>query len=442
MRKLRLRHLLQEVDNWIQNKDYKINFGATTASVRALNYARNDINKFLFDVIDWVSEGVSVDAVNKIEDKKLVSFERQTQKSVSVIVLPANIESRRIIEAFVKWRSLGSQSWNFPGSSDCLYVVQRWTDSIKNKIISEVLNYSGKKVDYLSYAMAAEYYRLILNGYCRNFQSPTNFTPEMLLQANPVDDGVNGHTKFWNDLKSIANSSDGQTNRRCVLQYFNLVQGTAKESTNYEIDYISFCKAARRVIGNGLKYNDESLQLDDPIPKRKRVSEHLKKILDRVDRVVEAEKESIQNCISQLSTMIETDEIDEESIKDLLDGIKKFYEQAKNTHVSIAMHVDNSLISSCKKNAVSIANAVKTAKQVLSIEDSIECLIKLSRDPLYTISPFFSLLEMTNTDMTKANAEIENRMQNVSNIGGVQIDEYSAEKKMISECKTTLERLG
>lgn len=434
---------LKEVDTWIHNKDYKINFGATTASVRALNNARNDINNYLFAVIDWISEGVSIDTVTRIEDRKLVSFERQTQKSNSIIVLPATLESRRIIEAFVKWREVGNQSWQFPNASDYLYLVQKWTDSIKGLIISEVVNYSGKKVDYYSYAVAAEYYRLILNGYCKNYQKANNFTPEMLLQANEVDSSDNGHTRLWNDLKNITNSLDGQQVTKCVLQYYNLVQGTAKESTNYEIDFVPYSKAVRKVINTGLKYEEADLQLDDPVKKRKIISEHLKKILDRVDKVVEAEKDAIGLRLDTLKTLMDVnDEIDETSIKDVLDSVKKFYDQAQIAHVSVAVHVDSQKISNCKKNASNIASSIKTAMQILSIEDSVESLIRISKDPLFSLEPFINLLEKTQADVIKADIEIKNRIQGTSPASDdSDNNKYQKEKKIVADCKAKLEAL-
>ena len=35
---------LKEVDKWIENADYKLNIGQTTANVRALNEARKNMN--------------------------------------------------------------------------------------------------------------------------------------------------------------------------------------------------------------------------------------------------------------------------------------------------------------------------------------------------------------------------------------------------------------
>ena len=125
---------LAEVDRWIEHKDYKLSIGATTKNVRALNDARKNINDYLYNTIDWLSEGIAIDAMLKIRDtgnKYLVAFERQTMKSDAVVTLPASIESRKIIEAFVRWSEVGKKSWNFKGSTDYLYRVQKWSNSIK-----------------------------------------------------------------------------------------------------------------------------------------------------------------------------------------------------------------------------------------------------------------------------------------------------------------------
>ncbi len=59
----------------------------------------------------------------------------------SVVVLPASIESRKIIEAFVRWSEVGGKSWNFEGSTDYLFRVQKWTESIKPIIVKSIMRY-------------------------------------------------------------------------------------------------------------------------------------------------------------------------------------------------------------------------------------------------------------------------------------------------------------
>lgn len=437
---------LKEVDKWIEQKDYKLSIGATTKNVRALNDARKNINDYLYSVIDWTSEGVPIDAMTKIRDnqgKFLVAFERQTTKSDAVVTLSASIESRKIIEAFVRWSEVGNKSWSFPRATDYLYRVQRWTERIKPTIIHAVMHYNGKAVDYFSYAVAAEYYRLILNGYCKTYQSPQNFVPELLLQKNPTVQSDNGHTKTWNDLVKITNGSDGNDNRNCVLQYYNLPQGTAINSTNYEYDYVSFNKSVRRVINTGLKYTDEELQLDDPVRKRRLASEYLKKIMDRIETVVEDERKVIRDKLDVIKQLINIEEIDEEDdIKDIINEIKKFYNQAQASHASVAVHYDSTLVNNCQKNAGSIVSAIKVALQLQKIEDPVESLIRLSKDPLLGMSSFVGLLMMVNDDVIKANQEITNRMKNKSSDEDESNKtEYAKELEQIKKCKEILEEV-
>lgn len=437
---------LQEVDKWIENKDYKLSIGATTKNVRALNDARKNINAYLFNVIDWASEGVPIDVMMKIKDTKgkfLVAFERQTMQSDAVITLSASIESRKIIEAFVRWSEVGNKSWNFPGSTDYLYRVQKWTESIKSQIIDSMLHYDGKEIDYFSFATAAEFFRLILNGYCKNYQHPTNFVPEMLLKPNETVTGENGHTKNWNDLKKMTSGADGADNRKIVLQYYNLPQGTAITSTNYEYDYVSFNEAVKKVINTGLKYTDEQLQLDDPVKKRRITSEYLKKILDRIDAVVIEEKGIITEKLKYIQKFVDLEDVENEAdIKEVIGAIKKFYSQAQVSHVSAAVHVNNSLISNCSKNLSSILGSIRVAQQVIEIDEPIEALIRLSRDPIGGLKDFVLLLEAVNKDLLKTEQEIQNRM-NGKSTDSDQNDEivYLEEMKRISECKKIIEEV-
>lgn len=437
---------LAEVDRWIEQKDYKLSIGATTKNVRALNDARKNINNYLFNTIDWLSEGIPIDAMLKIRDtgnKLLVAFERQTMKSDAVIILPASIESRKIIEAFVRWSEVGKKSWNFKGSTDYLYRVQKWSDSIKPAIVKAIIHYNDKTSNYFSYAAASEYYRLILNGYCKNYQNPQNFTTEMLLSKNPANTEANSHTKTWNDLLKITNGSDGMDAHNCVLQYYNLPQGTALNSTNYEFDYISFNKAVRRVIRTGLHFANDELQLDDPVKKRRIYSEHLKKILERVDIVVGDEKDILSSQLQIITGLIDMDDIEDASdVERIVKKIGDFYSQAQKSHVSVAVHYDLGKINACKKNAVQIFSAIKNAQQIIETEDSVEALIRLSRDPMQGIKAFVELLNMVSADVIKTDNEVAQRISNMRNGSGEEIqDQFQAEKDKLAVCHTIIEEV-
>lgn len=437
---------LKEVDKWIENKDYKLSIGATTKNVRALNDARKNINDFLYSVIDWTSEGVPIDAMVKIKNtssKFLVAFERQTMNSDAVVLLPASIESRKIIEAFVRWSEVGNKSWDFPNGTDYLYRVQKWTESIKSLLVDSILHYDNKTADYFSYATAAEFYHLILNGSCKKYQNPTNFAPDILLKKKETVDYNNGHTKAWNDLLKITSGSDGEDARNCVLQYYNLPQGTSITSTNYEYDYTAFSKAVRKVINTGLEYSDVDLQLDDPVKKRRIYSEYLKKIMDRVPTVVEEERSLIKKSIEVIESLIDLDDVDDEDdIKEIVDSIRGFYNRANQSHIGAAVRMDNGLLLSCKKNAAIIFSAIKNGKQALEDCSLVESLIRMSKDPLNGLKPFVDLLSKTSADLEKADQEINTRLQTAIGDGNDETtEEYKAEKDKLKECKSMLEEV-
>lgn len=437
-------NVLREVDRWIEDVNYKLNIGATTKSVRALNDVRKNMNDFLYEVIDWLAEGVPIDVVNKVKETSgafLVAFERQTTESNAFVILPASIESRKIIEAFVRWSEVGKKSWDFPGSTDYLYRVQRWSEHIKPEIVKAIMQYNGKTVNYFSYAVAAEFYRLIMNGYCKEYKNPQNLTPLLLLRKFPAVSAENGHTKAWNDLRKMVNDSDGEKSRTCVLQYFNLPQGTAKVSQNYVMEYTVFNSQVKKVINTGLRYAEEELQLDDPVRKRREYSIYLKKIQDRIEGVIQEEERAINSKLDVMRQLVDLDTLEEdEDVREVIREIKKFYEQANKSHISAAIHDRSDLIGKCQRNAGMIVKAIREALCIQDIVDPVEKLIRLSKDPLKDLSLFTELLSTVDSDVRKTDQEIEKRMGNVSLGGDNSVEtKYAREQMRIRQCRENME---
>lgn len=264
-----------------------------------------------------------------------------------------------------------------------------------------------------------------------------------MLKKKETVDYNNGHTKAWNDLLKITSGSDGEDARNCVLQYYNLPQGTSITSTNYEYDYTAFSKAVRKVINTGLEYSDVDLQLDDPVKKRRIYSEYLKKIMDRVPTVVEEERSLIKKSIEVIESLIDLDDVDDEDdIKEIVDSIRGFYNRANQSHIGAAVRMDNGLLLSCKKNAAIIFGAIKNGKQALEDCSLVESLIRMSKDPLNGLKPFVDLLSKTSADLEKADQEINTRLQTAIGDGNDETtEEYKAEKDKLKECKSMLEEV-
>ena len=220
-------------------------------------------------------------------------------------------------------------------------------------------------------------------------------------------------------------------------------QGTALSSTNYEFDYISFNKAVRRVIRTGLHFTDDELQLDDPVKKRRIYSEHLKKILERVDTVIGDEKEALSSQIQTISGLIDMDDLEDASdIESIVKKIGDFYSQAQKSHVSIAVHYDLGKLNACKKNASQILSAIKNAQQIIETEDSVEALIRLSRDPMQGIKAIVELLNMVSMDVVKADNEVAQRISNkgTDSEEGTE-NRFQTETDRLAECRTVIEEV-
>ena len=266
---------------------------------------------------------------------------------------------------------------------------------------------------------------------------------EMLLGKNPANTDSNAHTKTWNDLLRIANGSDGMEAHNCVLQYYNLPQGTAITSTNYEFDYVSFNKAVRKVIRTGLHFTDGELQLDDPVKKRRVYSEHLHRILERVDTVVNDEKEALSAQIRIIEEFIDIGDLeDSRDVEDIVKKIGQFYSQAQTSRVSVAVHYDIGKINTCKKNASQILSAIKNAREIMNTQDSVEALIRLSRDPMQGLKLFVELLNLVSRDVEKANAEVEQRVSSKgSDMGETAENLFAAEEERLAICRTAIEEV-
>ena len=215
------------------------------------------------------------------------------------------------------------------------------------------------------------------------------------------------------------------------------MQGTAVTSTNYEYDYVAFNKAVRKVINTGLVFSDNDLQLNDPVRKRRLVSEHLKFILDRIDTVVEEEKKSLETTVSRVRGLIDVEEIDnEEDIKEIITSIKTFYAHAQNSHISVATHYNVPLINSCNKNVTSILSSIRTYRQICNTTNTQELLLKLSRDPIQGMSEFVSLVELAGKDVNIATQEMAGRLNNSIPTGENNEDNnYLTEIQNIQTCK-------
>ena len=192
-----------------------------------------------------------------------------------------------------------------------------------------------------------------------------------------------------------------------------------------------------------LHYEITDLQLNDPVRKRKRSSEYLKTLIERIPIVVENEKRELKECLDTIENLVDCDDIeDEEDIKGLIKDIRTFYRKAGDNRINASRHKNDKLLLQCTKEATAIYNAIQNSQQILSCKDPIEAMLHLSQNPLFGLKPFAELLVKVNNDLVETDSEIRCRMQKLNNqISGDMEMGYAQVNQWLKECQIILEEV-
>lgn len=434
--------VMAELTTWNSRADYRLNIGASKSQVAVLTKARDDMITFLQSYIDWASEGISLDLVNKVFKTKnsnfsFLTFERQTrQPKHCAYELPANIDSVLVIDAFIKWRLFGDKKWDFEGGASCLYRVETWAEAIRDQIVRNIMIIGGERSEYYKYAFAANYFQVIFSGACAARNSINNIGAKELLEAprtlqTLIDDSA--HTTPWKQLLTKMYSAEFYSEiRNVVLQYFNIPQGTAVSSKIYELDYTDFQKTAREVIANDLVFDQNKLEREDPIASRANVGKFLLEIQSKVEPVVEAEIVSAKSLLSNIQAHVDTNDIDDDDLDELFDSMKDFYRQAQSSRINISDKT--TLISAAKKESRGIISAIESVTEIDDIEKTLDKAIILSRDPIKRLKILSELLETVEKDVNNARQQAQKKMQGFSGNGNDPVkSRYDDELIMIAE---------
>ena len=386
--------------------------------------------------INWEAEGVSLDNVSKVKASirgkaskyKLVALENQT-KGNGYYILPATWDSLSVINAFIRWREFGNQSWKYPGSDFDVYQITSWTARIKKQVVKAVSLYDDKtETKYIEAAMAAEMYRLILNGEYRE-KTIGNLTIEYLFCDHQAKNKNTWHSSEWKALLSVMQQKAADMiNRETVQQYFNIMQGSAAGSV-VVLDAVNLAKTIRKVKMNRLQIPEEELQTDDKVKLRKDTYLFLMDITSRIDRVVHAEIEAAKKAIQPIYECFDDDDVEEDDISALLTKVNQFYKEIDDTQINIKTASTDTV----KKGIRLIAKAISDITRVLDEDDSLTVLMAFSGDPIGAIQPLLTLINQISADITEVEKQIVRRKNNLglSGFGGEDENHYREELAMI-----------
>lgn len=411
-----------------------LNVGATTRDVVNITKARDEINKrFLLYAINWQSEGVSLDNLNRVKNTKdFIGFERQKRGAKdTLVILPATRETQSVMEAFLAYVTIGHGSWNFANSAMMVYRVQVWLEKWKNEIIKAVNNFDNHFIDYQECAIAAEMIREILQGVFTGTKIE-GIPVSNLMANNLVKAGTNSHCKEWNAVVSMILDTDTKI-KDVITQYYNTIQG-GFTSKQVFVRYSEFKAAVEKIQKQRLFMSDEQLKENDPIPQRREIREILEKIQIRLPKVAEAEKDKANLALQQLKVFIDYEDLDEDDIEDLVSKINDFYTAANDAMINI--HCNQAELDKIKKDAKTISVALKEVLEGLKKEDTIDILMRFSKDPLSKVERLLSLLVSVNKDMVFANNDIAKRREKINIVrNDGSSTKYAQEKNKLETCR-------
>ena len=421
-----------------------INLSTTGGVEGTIRTAREDMGDYLMSAINWQAEGVSWDNVSKVKASisgraskyKLVALENQT-KGNGYYILPATWNSLNVINAFIRWREFGNQSWEYPGSDFDVYQVTSWTSRIKKQIVKAVILYDDKnETKYIEAAMAAEMYRLILNGEYRE-KTIGNLTAEYLFCNHQAKNKNTWHSNEWKSLLTVMQQKGADAiNRETVRQYFNIVQGSTAGSV-VVLDAVNLAKTIRKVKTSKLQIPDGDLQTEDKVKLRKDTYSFLMDITSRIGSVARAEIDVAKKTIQPIYDCFDDDDVEEDDISEFLSKVNQFYKEIDDTQINIKTASTDGI----KKGLKQIAKAVGDITKVLDEDEPLIVLMAFSGDPIGTIQPLVALINQVSGDIAEAEKHIINRRNNLGVSGSSEEDENHYREEL-SVIESDLKLLG
>lgn len=420
---------------WIDGGE--LNLGATTKDVRYITIARDEIvRNFLTYAINWQAEGVSLDNLSKVRNTKtLIGFERQKRGlGDALVVLPADNETKGVLEAFLAYVTIGNNSWDFDKSAMMVYRVQLWLEKWKDTLVKAVNTFNNHKVDYADFAISLEILRQIMGGQYTG--ATLDKMPSLrLLAAKKGTTAGNSHCSEWNTVQGIMDEQYEKIGTT-ISQYFNLIQGSLTAKKVY-LKYSDYKTTFDRIKKQGVLFSSEFLDEQDPIPQRREMRETLQKVQSRLSKVCDEERKAAGVALEQIKTLIDVEDVDDEELLDLVKKIQEFYKVANDTMFNI--HSDIELLDTIKTKAKDISAAIGAIKAGVQEDDIIKTLLIFSSDPIKRVQPLLAAFTKVSGDMASVDASISTKKSNLTEeVSADASQKYAHEKDLLETCDSTI----
>lgn len=395
---------------------------------KMMQQARDEMNRYIYNAVNWQIEGVSIDNISKFTSKRFIEFERQSKDvGKALITLPASQETQNVLEAFVAFVTLGGgQSWNFEGAPWQQFQVQYWFEKIKPEIIKGVKFFHGVEVDYQECALSAEMLREILFGQYKG--TTVGGMQEKLLWESTVEKipANAAHCNEWISLMQSMNDN-AQRIKDTIFNYYNIVQGTGGK--NKYIYYSRLLSDFQKVQKRRLHIDESILSNKDSFKPRDEIRNIFRDIQGKLQVVCGAEVALAQNELDRLGLFIDYVDIEDEDILEIVDRITEFYDATSSARVNVTY--DTSMINVVRREAEPIANAVKKVVEAVKLTDSLDILMAFSQDPLIRVSKLLELLTKAENDIKFVQRDVEKRREKLVQKSAQTGDRYVKQQEVI-----------
>lgn len=436
----RIKNAIDVLNKWVDGA--KINVGPTTDNVVLLSKAREDLVKYVLSAINWQSEGVSLDILEKISASKFkyfIGFQNQISGlDKALFIIQASRKNQAVIEAFIRWSVLGNKTWNFENGDYFVLVVENWLESNKAEIIKAVKSVNNQDCKYYEFAFGLEIFRQIFFGQISNHWK--NYSSDQFLNNGIQDKKDNSeHTPEWNKvLENILSKEKHKDCRDVVLHYFNLVQGVRGGSKIY-LNRPDFNVVFNKIKQSLLNLDYDENRKKDNVITRDEFRVQYGKILSKIDNVYQCELQKIQREQDFFVSFLGDTMLKPTELQELINNVKNYYDEVNKAQL-YAIY-DTALVSEVRKKRSEICQALEYIQKIIKEKSIIEALILMSRDPLQVLSIFKKFINKIVGDMEKVDIAIKNNMVKDNESEGLKTtNPYEMEKKIVGECLKLFER--
>lgn len=426
----RLSRAANYLDKWVTGSP--IDATSTGGDAGIISKALDDITNFIVLGIDWQIEGLSMAIRKIVNDRgKIVTLENNTKESRAFISLPCDRKSVEILMAFIRWRELGKESWNYAESYLDVYLVTNWFINNKDNYINIIKSNDQYKYSYVEYALASEIIRKIIEGSL-NVDSLDKLTPKDFY-ADEHKKGKNTlHGTKWLGLIDWINEKNrGSSNTEHLRNTFNLRQGTSIGS-KVLIDYadMKLCiDNVKQLLSKDLL--EKNIPQKDILNARLDICGYYKTLKNKLNEVLKDEINFINQKMQFICNSFEIefeDELDVDDIESLFSEISDFYSSIDKA----MLHIQWPNLNIFNNKEEHIANNINLINRIVSQGETLQSLVYLSDDPYAKLDNFVKLLLKVERDLNEVD-----RLLGQQNIQDVQSGEapsvkYASDIKLIN----------